>query len=127
MRSVYGLEWPEPLVTFALSCGSWSSPAVRVYTAADVEKELEVAKKEYLQAAVGVTTKKKLLLPKLLDWYLRDFAKDVESLLDWICLQLPNSLRDQVVECLQRGKDEMVSQLIEVMPYEFDFRFLFAI
>lgn len=26
--AVLGLEWPEPLVTFALSCGSWSSPAV---------------------------------------------------------------------------------------------------
>ncbi|CAL5001633.1 unnamed protein product [Urochloa decumbens] len=25
--AVLGLEWPEPLVTFALSCGSWSSPA----------------------------------------------------------------------------------------------------
>ncbi|KAH7331069.1 hypothetical protein KP509_20G014100 [Ceratopteris richardii] len=28
MRSTYGLEWPEPLVSFALCCGSWSSPAV---------------------------------------------------------------------------------------------------
>lgn len=27
-RSKYGLEFSEPLVTFALSCGSWSSPAV---------------------------------------------------------------------------------------------------
>ncbi|POO02764.1 Ternary complex factor MIP1, leucine-zipper [Trema orientale] len=27
-RSIFGLEWSEPLVTFALSCGSWSSPAV---------------------------------------------------------------------------------------------------
>jgi len=25
---IFGLEWSEPLVTFALSCGSWSSPAV---------------------------------------------------------------------------------------------------
>ncbi|PIA46416.1 hypothetical protein AQUCO_01500151v1 [Aquilegia coerulea] len=25
--SIFGLEWSEPLVTFALSCGSWSSPA----------------------------------------------------------------------------------------------------
>ncbi|XP_073104209.1 uncharacterized protein [Elaeis guineensis] len=25
-RAIFGLEWPEPLVTFALSCGSWSSP-----------------------------------------------------------------------------------------------------
>ncbi|GAA0170294.1 hypothetical protein LIER_24591 [Lithospermum erythrorhizon] len=28
VRSIFGLELPEPLVTFALSCGSWSSPAV---------------------------------------------------------------------------------------------------
>lgn len=30
-RSIFGLEWSEPLVTFALSCGSWSSPAVSLY------------------------------------------------------------------------------------------------
>ncbi|KAL0912391.1 hypothetical protein M5K25_018359 [Dendrobium thyrsiflorum] len=27
--SMFGLDWSEPLVTFALSCGSWSSPAYR--------------------------------------------------------------------------------------------------
>ncbi|KAF5759717.1 hypothetical protein HanXRQr2_Chr16g0744661 [Helianthus annuus] len=27
-RSIFGLELSEPLVKFALSCGSWSSPAV---------------------------------------------------------------------------------------------------
>lgn len=27
-RFMFGLELSEPLVTFALSCGSWSSPAV---------------------------------------------------------------------------------------------------
>ncbi|KAL0438671.1 UNVERIFIED_CONTAM: hypothetical protein Slati_2350100 [Sesamum latifolium] len=92
-RSMFGLELSEPLVTFALSCGSWSSPAVRVYTASQVENELENAKREYLQAAIGIsTTKKVIAIPKLLDWYLLDFAKDVESLLDWICLQLPCEL-----------------------------------
>ncbi|KAG2319148.1 hypothetical protein Bca52824_012361 [Brassica carinata] len=54
-HSTFGLEWSEPLVTFALSCGSWSSPAVRVYTAASVEKELEAAKRDYLQASVGIS------------------------------------------------------------------------
>ena len=29
-RGIFGLDWPEPLVTFALSCGSWSSPAVSI-------------------------------------------------------------------------------------------------
>ncbi|KAE9458528.1 hypothetical protein C3L33_09573, partial [Rhododendron williamsianum] len=123
--SAFGLELSEPLVTFALSCGSWSSPAVRVYTASEVENELEVAKKEYLQAAVGISTKMKLLgIPKLLDWYLLDFAKDLESFLDWICLQLPSELRKEAIKCLERGKGEPLSQFVKVMPYEFNFRYL---
>ncbi|GFY95914.1 ternary complex factor MIP1 leucine-zipper protein [Actinidia rufa] len=125
-RSAFGLELSEPLVTFALSCGSWSSPAVRVYTASEVENELEVAKKEYLQAAIAISTRRKLLgIPKLLDWYLLDFAKDLDSLLDWICLQLPSELGKEAIKCLERGNGEPLSQFVYVMPYEFSFRYLF--
>lgn len=124
MRSVYGLEWSEPLITFALCCGSWSSPAVRVYTSNEVETELEAAKREYLQAAIGVTAERKVLIPKLLDWYMWDFAKDKKSLLEWICEQVPISSRATVEECLKGKTDESVSQVTEVMPYEFAFRYL---
>ncbi|CAL5369519.1 unnamed protein product [Camellia sinensis] len=125
-RSIFGLEWSEPLVTFALSCGSWSSPAVRVYTASQVENELEAAKRDYLQAAVGIsTTNKSIVIPKLLDWYLLDFAKDLEALLDWVCLQLPNELRTEAVRCLERKGREPLSQLVQVMPYDFSFRGLY--
>ncbi|KAE7999587.1 hypothetical protein FH972_003997 [Carpinus fangiana] len=123
-RSIFGLEWSEPLVTFALSCGSWSSPAVRVYSASQVEEELEAAKKDYLRAAVGITKTNKLVVPKLLDWYLLDFAKDMESLLDWVCLQLPDELRNGAVRCLERRGREPLSQLVQVMPYDFSFRLL---
>ncbi|XP_042450240.1 uncharacterized protein LOC122034948 [Zingiber officinale] len=126
MRGIFGLEWPEPLVTFALSCGSWSSPAVRVYTGAQIEKELEKAKRDYLQAAIGISTPNKLAIPKLLDWYLRDFAKDVESLMDWICLQLPNELRTEAVRCLEVARRSTFPQPIQVLPYEFRFRYIFA-
>nr|XP_018673988.1 PREDICTED: uncharacterized protein LOC103997985 isoform X3 [Musa acuminata subsp. malaccensis] len=126
MRGIFGLEWPEPLVTFALSCGSWSSPAVRVYTAAKIEKELERAKRDYLQASIGISTRNKLAIPKLLDWYLRDFAKDVESLMDWICLQLPNELRTEATKCLEAARGSPIQQPIQVLPYEFRFRYLFA-
>ncbi|XP_038975572.1 uncharacterized protein LOC103722943 isoform X1 [Phoenix dactylifera] len=125
-RGIFGLEWPEPLVTFALSCGSWSSPAVRVYTASQVENELETAKRDYLQAAVGISTPNKLAIPKLLDWYLLDFAKDVESLMDWICLQLPSELRNDAVKCLEMGRRSAIPQPIQVLPYEFKFRYLLA-
>ncbi|KAG1366605.1 hypothetical protein COCNU_13G003950 [Cocos nucifera] len=125
-RGIFALEWPEPLVTFALSCGSWSSPAVRVYTASQVENELETAKRDYLQAAVGVSAPNKLAIPKLLDWYLLDFAKNVESLMDWICLQLPSELRNDAVKCLEMGRRSVIPQPIQVLPYEFKFRYLFA-
>ncbi|GMJ07984.1 hypothetical protein like AT4G37080 [Hibiscus trionum] len=114
-RNMFGLEWSEPLVTFALACGSRSSPAVRVYTAAHVEEELETAKRDYLQAAVGMSRANKLIIPKLLDWYMLDFAKDLESLVDWIWLQLPNA-----VKCLERKGKE----LVQLMPYDFTFRLL---
>ncbi|KAL2249654.1 UNVERIFIED_CONTAM: hypothetical protein Sindi_2439100 [Sesamum indicum] len=125
VRSKFGLALSEPLVSFALSCGSWSSPAVRVYTASQVENELENAKREYLQAAIGIsTTKKVIAIPKLLDWYLLDFAKDIESLLDWICLQLPCELGKEAMKCLERWKDEPLQQSLQIMPYEFSFRYL---
>lgn len=126
IRGVFGLEWPEPLVTFALSCGSWSSPAVRVYTAARVEKELEIAKRDYLQAAVGISRPNKLAIPKLLHWYLPDFAKDLESLMDWICLQLPGQLRTEAVECLEASRVSASRRTIQILPYEFRFRYLLA-
>ncbi|XP_051124273.1 uncharacterized protein LOC127246773 [Andrographis paniculata] len=121
----FGLELSEPLVTFGLSCGSWSSPAVRVYTSSQVENELESAKREYLQAAIGISTSRKVVaIPKLLDWYLLDFAKDMESFLDWICLQLPCELGKEAIKCLERRHGEPLLQLHRIMPYDFSFRYL---
>ncbi|KAL3628256.1 hypothetical protein CASFOL_027302 [Castilleja foliolosa] len=124
-RDMFGLELSEPLVTFALSCGSFSSPAVRVYNASQVENQLENAKREYLQAAIGISTAQKLIgIPKLLDWYFLDFAKDVESLLDWVCLQLPHEIGKEAMECIDRRKNEPLTQFLWIMPYEFSFRYL---
>ncbi|MQL90076.1 hypothetical protein Taro_022657, partial [Colocasia esculenta] len=41
---------------------------VRVYTTSQVENELEIAKRDYLQAAVGISNTNKMAIPKLLDW-----------------------------------------------------------
>ncbi|KAH7416495.1 hypothetical protein KP509_14G094300 [Ceratopteris richardii] len=123
MWGTYGLDWPEPLVNFALCCGSWSSPALRVYTAHEIENELEVARDEYLQAAVGVTPSK-IFIPKLLDWYMRDFAKDAQSLVEWISDQLPSGVGYSLPKCLNIRH---TSETIEVMPYDFNFRYLFAL
>ena len=100
---------------------------VRVYTAARVEEELEAAKRDYLQAAVAVSTPGNLAVPKLLHWYLLDFAKDVDSLMDWVCLQLPTELRQSAMRIVEDGRRAGAEpRRIQVLPYEFRFRYLLA-
>lgn len=97
---------------------------VRVYTASQVDDELEAAKRDYLQAAVAISRANKLIIPKLLDWYLLDFAKDLDSLVDWVCLQLPDELRNEGLKCLERRGREPLSQMVQIMAYDFSFRLL---
>ncbi|KAK8696260.1 hypothetical protein V6N13_001396 [Hibiscus sabdariffa] len=77
---------------------------VQVYTASQVEHELERTKREYLQAAVGISSTKSAVT-KMLD-YLLDFAKDLDLLLDWICLQLPSELGKEEIKYLERAQSE---------------------
>jgi hypothetical protein len=107
-----------------------------VYTAARVEEELEAAKREYLQAAVGVSPSPAgggLAIPKLLHWYLPDFAKDVASLVDWVCLQLPRDLQRDAVRAVEAASRHASAAAagtrspVRVLPYEFRFRYLLAL
>ncbi|KAI3748229.1 hypothetical protein L6452_11178 [Arctium lappa] len=126
-RKLHGLESMDPNVTFALCCGTRSSPAVRVYTGDGVVNELERAKLEYLQASIAVTSGKKIGLPELLVRNMHDFAADLETMVEWLCQQLPTSgsLRKSMVDCF-RGlhNNAKLSSIVEKLPYEFDFQYL---
>ncbi|MQL87056.1 hypothetical protein Taro_019580, partial [Colocasia esculenta] len=126
LRDTYGLSYPEPNVTFALCRGTWSSPALRIYTGDNVVDQLETAKKDYLEASVQITNKKRILLPQLLYWHMKDFADDVESLVEWIYSQLPRSgsLKKSIMECLKSDTKLPVAAMVEVQPYESEFRYL---
>ncbi|XP_038981068.1 uncharacterized protein LOC103703500 [Phoenix dactylifera] len=126
LRHAYGLGYSEPNVTFALCRGTMSSPALRVYTAENVVNELERAKVEYLEASVNITSKKKIILPRLLHWHMRDFADDVESLLEWIYSQLPRSrpLKRMIKECLNGDTKIPLIKMVEIEPYEAEFCYL---
>ena len=96
-----------------------------MYTASQVESELIAAKRDYLQAAIGISKAgNKLIIPKLLDWFLLDFAKDFQSFVDWVCLQLPDQQRKDALNFLERNGRVPLSQLVQVMPYDFTFRYL---
>lgn len=99
---------------------------LRVYTEDEVVNELGRARLEYLEASVGVTSKKKILVPKLLQWHMRDFADDMESLLEWIYSQLPQSgsVKRLVGECLNGETKSPLAKKVEIQPYASEFRYL---
>jgi hypothetical protein len=121
----FGIDWPEPLINFALCCGTWSAPMVRIYTAENVHMQLEEAFHNYTQASVGISTTGKLLVPKLLQCYAQNFVED-SDLLDWICSLLPSSQVDVICECIQQQHHHFFGpSSITIVPFNFTFRYLF--
>ncbi|CAK9257374.1 unnamed protein product [Sphagnum jensenii] len=121
----FGIDRPEPLINFALCCGTWSAPMVRIYTAEKVHMQLEDAFHNYTQASVGISTTGKLLVPKLLQCYAQNFVED-SDLLDWICNLLPSSQVDVICECIQQQHHHIFgSSNITIVPFNFTFRYLF--
>ncbi|PIN18132.1 hypothetical protein CDL12_09204 [Handroanthus impetiginosus] len=131
LHELYGLETPDPNITFALCRGTRSSPAVKIYTADGVTNELERSKLEYLQAAIMVKSTKKVALPELLLRNMNDFAPDRDLLIEWLCQQLPTSgsLRKSIVDCFRGSLHgaKASSGIVEKIPYEFEFQYLLAI
>ena len=97
-----------------------------MYTPDNVVNEMGRAKVEYLEASVGVTSKKKIVVPKLLQWHMRDFADDLESLLEWIYSQLPHScsLKRLIMGCLIGETKSPFARMVEIQPYDSEFRYL---
>ncbi|KAK9664060.1 hypothetical protein RND81_14G017200 [Saponaria officinalis] len=130
IHKLYGLGSVNLNVIFSLCCGTRSSPAVRIYTAEGVTSELEKSKLEYLSASISVTSTRTVWLPELLIQNMHDFAEDLNSLVEWVCHQLPTSgsLRKSIVDCFRglnnhnNGRNSTVN--VETMPYDFEFRYL---
>ncbi|RWW87255.1 hypothetical protein BHE74_00003933, partial [Ensete ventricosum] len=99
---------------------------VRIYTADGVIGELERSKMDYLQASVVVTTTKRILIPHLLHSNMHDFARDLDSLVDWVVNQLPTSwpLRKSMLECLKGRTAAKISHTVDVIPNNSEFQYL---
>ncbi|CAH2037309.1 unnamed protein product [Thlaspi arvense] len=123
-----GISTHEPLVSFALSCGMHSSPAVRIYSAENVGEELEDAQKDYIQASVGVSPRGKLIVPKMLHCFGRNFVDDCKVAL-WISRHLPPRHAAFVEQCIHRrqrwGFLDSSSSKCDVIPFDSRFRYLF--
>ncbi|KAE8698806.1 cytochrome c bioproteinsis protein CCS1 [Hibiscus syriacus] len=121
-RRAYAIEYAEPLLHFALCSGSYSDPAVRIYTPEKVFQELEVAKEEYIRANWSVNKEQKIMLPKLMEYFAKDSNVCSAGLLQMVEQFMPDSLRKN----LQPSCKRKTGKTIEWISHNFAFRYLFS-
>ncbi|KAG6511013.1 uncharacterized protein LOC121975494 [Zingiber officinale] len=116
----YAIESPEPLIRFALCSGNHSDPAVRVYNSKRLFQLLQAAKVEYIHATVTIGKGRKLLVPKILEYFGRDSNLSTQELVEMIKCHFPENLRFMVNAC--QGSSSQ--KFIEWVPHNFTFRYL---
>ncbi|KAE9468090.1 hypothetical protein C3L33_00005, partial [Rhododendron williamsianum] len=121
----YAIDSSEPLVAFALSCGLYSSPAIRIYTASNVREELHEAQRDFIRASVGVSSKGRLLVPKMLHCFSKSFVDDA-NLAVWISHYLPPHQAAFVEQCISKRRQSLLSSRnCGILPFDSRFRYLF--
>ncbi|KAK4781081.1 hypothetical protein SAY87_017187 [Trapa incisa] len=121
-RQVYAVDHPEPLLHFALSCGTQSDPAIRVYSSKRVLQELEMAKIEYIRATCGFRKDKKILLPKVVETFAKETGLCPMGVVEMVQQVLPESSGKILKNC-QQGRGRWWKN-IEWAPHNFSFRYL---
>ncbi|CAI5529652.1 unnamed protein product [Closterium sp. Naga37s-1] len=123
-RVGWALTVGEPNVSFGLCPGSFCAPALRVYSARTVHAELEEAKDNFLEVAIGMSRDDRIILPKILDWYCPDFTDSLPALLEWALNQLPPAPRVAIAKRMAQKRNPTIEQCVEVASYDWSFRYL---
>ncbi|CAI7875073.1 unnamed protein product [Closterium sp. NIES-53] len=129
VRYSLALDRPEPLVTFALSCGCASAPPVRVYRPDTVHEQLKAAAQDYIRANVNLHPGSgKILLPKLLHWYSKDFARNAAGLLQWAAEQMEDGQKQNILQAMGAAGASKKVRLgrvpVQVLAYDWTFQYL---
>lgn len=101
-RSKVALSYPEPLVHFALVCGTKSGPALRCYSPGNIDKELMEAARDFIRnGGLIVDPEAKVAsVSKILRWYNTDFGKNETEVLKHAANYLEPAESEQFLELL---------------------------
>jgi GH15 family glucan-1,4-alpha-glucosidase len=90
----------DPRIHFALVCASSSCPPIEVYTPENIEKELSIAGKTFLNAG-GIEVdrgRNRVLLSRIFKWYGNDFGPGITERLKFITPYLYNEKDRRFIE-----------------------------
>lgn len=114
-RLKVALPYPEPLIHFALVCGTKSGPALRCYSPGNIDKELMEAARGFLRnGGLIVDPEAKVAsVSNILRWYSTDFGKNEMEVLKHASNYLEPSQSEQILELLASTQLKVVYQ-----PYD---------
>ncbi|KAK4752693.1 hypothetical protein SAY87_021491 [Trapa incisa] len=118
---IYALEYPEPLVHFALCSGAYSDPPVRVYAAKNIFVDLKLAREDFIQANVYIHKETKIFIPRILYYYAKDTGLTMPRLLETVNQCLTEAQR-KAIKGTKRGRLE---KHINWLPENSTFRYVF--
>ncbi|XP_031270184.1 uncharacterized protein LOC116128586 isoform X2 [Pistacia vera] len=119
-KHVYALEYPEPLVHFALCSGAYSDPVVRVYTAKSIFHDLKLAFEDFIQSSLCIHKESKIYLPKIVYYFAKDMSLDVSGVLELITDCVSEVQQNAIRKCI-KGRYE---KCINWLPQSSTFRYL---
>jgi hypothetical protein len=114
-RSKVALPYPEPLIHFALVCGTRSGPALRCYSPGKIDEELLDAARNFLRSG-GLEidlTAKVAHASKILKWYSIDFGKSEVEVIRHVSNYLDPADSEILLDLLASSELKVVYQ-----PYD---------
>ncbi|KAL4635700.1 hypothetical protein GN956_G12993 [Arapaima gigas] len=111
------LPGAEPLVHFALNCGTRGCPPIKTYSAQDIDRQLHTAAQAFLEnedACTVDTMKAEVKLSQIFKWYKVDFGNTDAKLLSWIVTHMSESPKKASLQALLATGKYKVSYL----PYD---------
>lgn len=92
-RNKYTMPDIDARLHFALNCASQSCPPIAVYSASELDQQLELATRNYLDHEVRLDTKKnRLWVSRIFKWYRSDFGGK-EGVVSFLLEHLPKDER----------------------------------
>ncbi|KAK9983416.1 hypothetical protein SO802_032941 [Lithocarpus litseifolius] len=114
-RSKVALPYPEPLIHFALVCGTRSGPALRCYSPGNIDKELMEAARDFLRnGGIVIDLNVKVAsASKILKWFSVDFGKNEVEVLKHASNYLEPADSEGLLDLLANSQLKVIYQ-----PYD---------
>lgn len=89
----------DPRIHFALVCGAKSCPPIGVYDEKEIDKQLDLAARSFINSEIEIHEAEKLIVSsQIFEWYAEDFGKGQKERLSFIIRYLDSKERKEFLE-----------------------------